>query len=201
MGLLGRWSYYTQNVLELGVLLASVLLPIRLLDAVTDPIIASLFDNYQPKRWGKYRMFMAIGSVLSVIPGLVIFCYPKTDSIPFGVTVVILSASYAVITIGNTIMQTATRAGQAIITQDPKQRPIYSLGQTIIGSVFVSAFISVVITSGLFGEMQDTFVWRFSIISLSVLGVILTQENLDAFTLLRNNHRLDFFKRNTYTFN
>lgn len=39
MSLVGKWSYYTQNVLELGILLATILVPMRLLDAVTDPLI------------------------------------------------------------------------------------------------------------------------------------------------------------------
>ena len=62
--MMGKWSYYTQNVLQLGILFASVHLPIRLLDAVTDPLIANLFDRYVKE--GKFRRFMVAGALLSL---------------------------------------------------------------------------------------------------------------------------------------
>ncbi len=66
---------------------------------------------------------------------------------------------------------TATRAGQAIITQDPKQRPLYALGQTV-SDALVSAFVSVVVTSNLIGSMQEPFVWRISIVVMSVVSIV-----------------------------
>lgn len=170
--LMGKWVYYTQNVLQLGVLFASILVPIRILDAITDPLVAALFDRVQPKR-GKFRLFMLIGSLMSVIPALIIFLYPvNPPGIPLWVSFAILGTCYAIVTIGNTILMTATRAGQAIITQDPKQRPVYSLGQTVSEAV-VMGFVTIVLTSGLFGEMQDPFVWRLSIVVLSVTSLVL----------------------------
>lgn len=170
MIMMGKWSYYTQNVLQLGIMFASIHLPIRILDAITDPLIANLFDKYNKP--GKFRLFMITGALLSLAPALAIFFYPVNPDIPLWVSFVILGLCYAVVIVGNTVLMTATRAGQAIITQDPKQRPLYALGQTV-SDALVSAFVSVVVTSNLIGNMQETFVWRISIIVMSVSSVLL----------------------------
>jgi Na+/melibiose symporter-like transporter len=168
--MMGKWSYYTQNVLQLGIMFASVHLPIRILDAVTDPLIANLFDKY--KKPGKFRLFMIVGAVLSFIPALIVFFYPVNPDIPLIASFLILGGCYAVVIIGNTILMTATRAGQAIITQDPRQRPLYALGQTVSEAI-VSVFVTIVVTSNLIGSMQEPFVWRLSIVVMSVVSFVL----------------------------
>ena len=168
--MMGKWSYYTQNVLQLGIMFASIHLPIRILDAITDPLIANIFDKYNKP--GKFRLFMLTGALVSLVPALIIFFYPVAPDIPLGASFAILGLCYAVVIIGNTILMTATRAGQSIITQDPKQRPLYALGQTV-SDALVSAFVSIVVTSNLIGSMQETFVWRISIVVMSVVSVLL----------------------------
>ena len=170
MTMLGKWSYYTQNVLQLGIMFASIHLPIRILDAVTDPLIANFFDKYDKP--GKFKFFMILGAVMSFVPALAIFFYPVSPDIPLIASFAILGFCYAIIIIGNTILMTATRAGQAIITQDPKQRPLYALGQTV-SDALVSAVVSIVVTSNLIGNMQEPFVWRVSIVILSVVSILL----------------------------
>lgn len=167
--MLGKWSYYTQNVLQLGIMFSSVHLPMRILDAVTDPLFASIFDRYTKP--GKFKLFMVVGAIMSFLPALVIFFYPVNPDIPLIVSYLILGACYAVIVEGNTILMTATRAGQAIITQDPRQRPLYALGQTV-SDALVSAFVSIVVTSNLIGNMQEPFVWRISIVVMSVVSIV-----------------------------
>ncbi len=171
MHLMGKWSYYTQNVLQLGVFLSSIVMFMTLLDAVTDPLIANWFDRFESKH-GKLRPFMLMGCIMSFVPAVVIFCYPVNAKIPLWATYAILTLMYAIIVVGNTITMTATRAGQAIITQDPGQRPLYALGQTVFDAI-VMAFVSLVVTGDIIGKMQDALVWRVSIMVLSVVSVIL----------------------------
>lgn len=168
--MMGKWSYYTQNVLQLGILLSSIHLPIRLLDAVTDPLIANLFDKYN--KAGKFKLFMISGALLSLVPALIVFFYPVNPDIPLWLSFLLLGLCYAVVIIGNTVLMTATRAGQAIITQDPKQRPLYALGQTV-SDALVSAFVSIVVTSNLIGDMQKPYVWRISIVVMSITSILL----------------------------
>ena len=167
--MMGKWSYYTQNVLQLGILFASIHLPVRLLDAVTDPLIANLFDRYHKD--GKFRLFMITGALLSLLPALIVFFYPGAPDIPLWASYVILGSCYAAVIVGNTVVMTATRAGQAIITQDPRQRPLYALGQTVTEAI-VSAFVTVVVTGNVIGGMQEPYVWRVSIVVMSVVSVV-----------------------------
>ena len=191
--LLGRWSYYTQNVLQLGVFLAAVILPMRLLDAITDPLIANWFDRFESK-WGKFRPAMLAGALLSFIPALIIFLYPVESDIPMWGTYIILSACYAIIVIGNTILMTATRAGQAVITQDPRQRPLYSLGQTVFDGI-IMMFVSIIVTGNVIGSMQEPTVWRVSIVILSVVSIVLV---LIAMVAIKNRDNPTYYQVTTH---
>jgi Na+/melibiose symporter and related transporters len=170
--LLGKFAYFVQNVLLFGPEFGAVLLIInRIVDAITDPIVAALFDGVR-RRQGKFRVFMLSGCILTVLPALVIFFYPvHPEGIPRWASFAILGVCFLLITLGSTILQTATKAGQAIITQDPKQRPVYSLGQTI-SEAFVSLIILIVIESDVIGGMQDAFVWQIAVSVLSVVCVL-----------------------------
>lgn len=171
MQLIYKWSYYTQNVLQLGVFLSSMVLPMTLLDAVTDPLIANWFDRFESKH-GKFRPFMLMGGLMSFIPMLVIYCYPVDSGLPLKATYAILTGCYALIIIGNTIVMTVTRAGQAIITQDPAQRPLYSLGHTVFDAI-IAGFVSIMLTSNIIGDMQDPRIWNITSIVLAALSLVL----------------------------
>ena len=151
--------------------MSSIVSVMVIFDAITDPIVANIFDKFESKH-GKFRPFMLAGCLLSVIPAIVIFCYPVDSGLPLWASYTILTVMYAIIVVGNTILSTATRAGQAVITQDPKQRPLYALGTTIFDAI-VMAFVSLVVTGNVMGEMQDPKVWRFAILVLSATSVIL----------------------------
>ncbi|MFI3141486.1 MAG: MFS transporter [Clostridia bacterium] len=175
--LIGKWSYFTQNVLELGILIALVSMAMRVLDAITDPIIASAFDNFKPKgKVGKCRIFMITGGLFTILPTTFVFFYPidwvNAHEIPFWVTVMLLAGAYSLYTIGATVLSIATGAGQVIITQDQGQRPLYALGATIVDSI-LAVFVSVVITGGLIGDMADQYVWKIASGILAVVSIVL----------------------------
>ena len=168
--IMGYWIYFTQNVLGLGVSLGLVVMPMVLLDAVTDPILASFFDRFESK-YGKFKPLMVIGAILTILPGLVIFMYPVQTSLPQWLDFTILTFMYIIIVIGTTLLKTTSRAGQAIITQDPRQRPLYAMGKTVFEGI-VMIVVTLIITSNLFGSMQDPKVWRISIIIISIIAAL-----------------------------
>ena len=171
MVLMGRWMYFTQNVLQLGAFLAVAVLPMTIVDAITDPIVANWFDKFESK-YGKYRPVMFAGYMLTVIPVLVIFLYPVNPNMPFWISYTILLAMNLTVVLGNTLRMTATRAGQAIITQAPEQRPVYAIGVTLFDGMIMGLF-SILIDSDLVGNIQEPFVWRFSVIFLAALSFVL----------------------------
>ncbi len=165
--IMGFWMYFTQNVLGLGVFLGLVITPMFLIDAITDPLMASFFDRFESK-YGKFKPIIAVGGIVTVVPGLVIFFFPAQTTMPNWLAFTILTAMYVLIVIGTTILRTTARAGQSIITQDPRQRPVYAIGKTVFEGVMMTT-ISLIITSNIFGEMQEPKVWHYSIVITSML--------------------------------
>ncbi len=187
--LCGYWDYYIQNVLELGTFLITASFITTIVDAVIDPFLATHFDRFESKH-GKYKPFMFVGCMLTVLPVLVIFCYPKTTAIPKEATFAILLLMNAIKAVGTSILMTVTTAGQAVITQDPRQRPLYSLGQTVFDAA-IAAFVTLVIKSNIFGSMQSTFVWRLAVLVLSLLSVVL---NIFAMVAISNRDNPTYYK-------
>ncbi len=167
--MMGKWVYYTQNVLQLGLFLALVITPMVILDMVTDPLLAVFVDRFESK-FGKFRPIMAVGTLLIIVPGIVIFTYPVETALPAWLDLTILIAMYVVLIFGFTTLGTAAKAGQAVITQDPKQRPLYSMAKTIFeGGVMIGA--TQILYGDFFGELQDPRVWRITIIILSLISI------------------------------
>ncbi len=119
-------------VLGLAMLFASFMVTgMRVLDAITDPIIGALMDKTNT-RFGKFRPFMVIGNAIMAIS--VLLLYVVTPLVPTSMmwlryTLFILL--YAVWVIGYTFQTSVTRSAQAVLTNDPKQRPLFTVFNTI----------------------------------------------------------------------
>ena len=50
----GRWAYYTQNVLQLGVFILVFGAPLVIVSILFNPIFAGWFDRFESK-YGKFR--------------------------------------------------------------------------------------------------------------------------------------------------
>ncbi len=169
--MMGRVAFYTQNVMLLGAFFIGAIVPVRICFVFLEPIVANMIDNFNSK-YGKLRPFMLFGCCLSLVPALVIFFYPIGANVEEIATYVILIACYALAQIGNIFLMGATRAGQAIITQDPKQRPIYALGETVFEGILMG-YMSLAIDSNIIGSKYEPLTYRVSIIFLGVLSFIL----------------------------
>ena len=120
------------NVLTLGTLFASVMVTgMRLFDAVTDPLIGALMDRTNGK-FGKFRPFMVIGNLIMAASILVL--YGLTPLIPASMMWARYAAFvglYAVWVIGYTFQTSCTRSGQTVLTNDPNQRPLFTIFNTV----------------------------------------------------------------------
>ena len=123
---------FGSNVLALGVIFASLMVTgMRLFDAVTDPIIGALMDRTST-RFGKFRPFMLIGNGIMALS--VMALYTLTPLIPASAQAlryVAFVLLYAVWVIGYTFQTSCTRAGQTVLTNDPNQRPLFTIFNTI----------------------------------------------------------------------
>ena len=123
---------FGSNVLGLGVLFASIMVTgMRIFDAFTDPIIGALMDRTNGK-FGKFRPFMIIGNLIMALA--IIAMYILTPFIPTDMTwarYAMFVLLYAVWVIGYTFQTSCTRAGQTVLTSDPKQRPLFTIFNTV----------------------------------------------------------------------
>ena len=127
-------SYVAQfgsSILKLGMFASIMVTVMRVADAVTDPIIGAMMDRTNTKI-GKFRPFMILGSAVMAVS--VVCLYILTPLIPetmmwarYAAFVVV----YFVWVIGYTFQTSCTRAGQTVLTNDPNQRPMFTIFNTV----------------------------------------------------------------------
>ena len=120
------------NILTLGTMFASVMVTaMRLCDAITDPIIGALMDRTNGK-FGKFRPFMVIGNIIMALS--ILAMYELTPLIPattMWARYVAFVGLYFIWVIGYTFQTSCTRSGQTVLTNDPKQRPLFTIFNTV----------------------------------------------------------------------
>ena len=119
-------------VLGLAMLFASFMVTgMRVFDAITDPIIGALMDKTNT-RFGKFRPFMVIGNGIMAISVLLLYVVtPLVPETVMWLRYTLFIALYAVWVIGYTFQTSVTRSAQAVLTNDPKQRPLFTVFNTI----------------------------------------------------------------------
>ena len=164
---------FGSNVLALGTLFASVMVTaMRLCDAITDPIIGALMDRTNGK-FGKFRPFMAIGNLIMAVSILVL--YGITPMIPDTMMWARYAAFvglYFVWVIGYTFQTSCTRSGQTVLTNDPKQRPLFTIFNTV-GSLLgmgVMQFLAPILAKNYEGGYSSAGFFR----TLAPVGIVMS---------------------------
>ena len=123
---------FGNKVLGLAMVFASFMVTgMRVFDAITDPIIGAMMDKTNG-RFGKFRPFMVAGNLVMAVS--VVLLYMITPMIPENMMWLRYAAFillYAVWVIGYTLQTSVTRSAQAVLTNDPKQRPLFTIFNTI----------------------------------------------------------------------
>ena len=126
----------------------------RILDAVTDTGIAYIFEKF-PTKYGKCRPFMIIGWVIEV--GAVYFMYGAAANHFKGVAgLVMFILIYIIYIIGYTVNNVAGSVMNAVLTNDPKQRPMLGFLQTIF-SYGVPILLSNVVTFSILPKYDNQY--------------------------------------------
>lgn len=168
---------FGNKVLGLAMVFASFMVTgMRVFDAITDPIIGAIIDKTNGK-FGKFRPFMVLGNIVMAVS--VILLYILTPLIPSNVmwlryTVFILL--YAIWVLGYTFQTSVTRSAQPVLTNDPKQRPLFTIFNTI-GSLVgmgVMQFVGPILAGDSFaGDYNQTWFAIMTPIGV-VVSIILT---------------------------
>ena len=119
-------------VLGLAMLFASFMVTgMRVFDAITDPIIGALMDKTNTK-FGTFRPFMVIGNGIMAISVLLLYVFtPMVPDTMMWLRYTLFILLYAVWVIGYTFQTSVTRSAQAVLTNDPNQRPLFTVFNTI----------------------------------------------------------------------
>jgi Na+/melibiose symporter-like transporter len=151
-------AYFASGVLGLGVaLVAGLIMSMNVLDGIIDPVVGWFIDRTNG-RFGKFRPFMILGNVVMAF-SLLLMClcqYAGTAKVPLFIF------AYVVHIFGYTFQFCITRAAQSALTNDPKQRPVFSAFDMVMNvilyvgvSMAVSNYLVVKhgdFTGALFGE-------------------------------------------------
>ncbi len=154
MILVGSISYFLVGIVGVAAVIAgSIVTIMRVWDGVTDPFIGMLVDNTNTK-FGKNRPFILIGNViLFVMTWLMFHVIPV---IPGGLRFVVFIVMYAIYIIGYTFQCVVTKSAQTCMTNDPKQRPIFTMFDATYNVLLMSIFWPVYLSGTLIPKFTLT---------------------------------------------
>lgn len=125
MMLVASISYFLVGIVGVGAVLAgSIVTIMRIWDGATDPLVGLIVDNTNTK-FGKNRPFIVIGQI--ILFAMTFLMFRIIPSIPSGARFVVFILMYAVYIIGYTFQCVVTKSAQTCLTNDPKQRPMFSM--------------------------------------------------------------------------
>ena len=168
---------FGSSVLGIAAVFASFMVTgMRVFDAITDPIIGALMDKTNGK-FGKFRPFMVIGSLIMAVS--VICLYVLTPFVPASMMwlrYVLFILLYAVWVIGYTFQTSVTRAAQPALTNDPNQRPLFTVFNTVgsLAGMGLMQFIGPILArDNIFGDYNQSWFAAMTPIGI-IISVVLT---------------------------
>ena len=167
---------FGENILGLIGFASIMVAGMRIFDAITDPIIGALMDKTNTK-FGKFRPFMVIGNLIMAISVAVLYILtPFIPATMMWARYVAFTLIYAVWVIGYTFQTSVTRAAQAVLTNDPDQRPLFTIFNTIgsmIGMGAISFVGPILAGDNLFGDYNESWFRVITPIGI-VVSIVLT---------------------------
>ena len=130
-------AYYMTGYVGVGVVVASTFITaMRVWDGVTDPFIGFLVDRTNGK-FGKNRPFMLIGNVLLAVTSYIML--HVTHKLPSGGRFFFFMIIYMIYIIGYTFQCVVTKSAQSCLTNDPKQRPLFTIFDGTYNAILFAA--------------------------------------------------------------
>ena len=175
MSAMAYLAVFSQNILGIAaVTIGLAITSMRIFDGITDPIIGFLIDKTETK-FGKYRPFMLLGNLILLVTVYLIFGVVPglEESMRFPV----LMGVYVIYVIGYTFQTACTKAAQSALTNDPKQRPLFTIFDSIYNAILfsVSALVVTSILPPLFDNgMLNPEMWKAVAVIFGGASFILT---------------------------
>lgn len=166
--------YLTGFVGVLVVTASSFAMFMRVWDGVTDPFIGYLVDKTNGK-FGKNRPFMIIGNGILLVTSFILFHVthklPENTTLRFAFFIVIAAIYY----VGYTFQCVVTKSAQTCITNDPKQRPIFSVFDGAYNTLmFVGFQMYSASLVGKYGSFYEAGLFHEMWLTIAVVSAIFT---------------------------
>ncbi len=155
--LVGSISYFLVGIVGVSAVLAGSLVTImRVWDGVTDPFIGMLVDNTNTK-FGKNRPFIVAGNVILFLTTWLMFHW--IPNMGQGMRFIAYIIIYAIYIIGYTFQCVVTKSAQTCMTNDPAQRPVFTMFDATYNVLAMSVFWSVYLSGTLLPKftLKSTF--------------------------------------------
>lgn len=184
--------FYLTDVLQIGgselVAVTIIMVAMRIFDAVNDPFMGMIVDNTKT-RWGKFKPWMAVGSLLWAFTSVLMFS-------DFGVTgwgfVVVFALTYIVFEIAYTINDISYWGMLPSLTRDQKERERIGVVARICANIgLFSVVVGIVPITKMLGEragsLQRGWFWLAVIVAaimliLQLLPILFTREKVQVQT-------------------
>ena len=150
--LLGLASYVANEGYGIATAVVGLILTAtRILDGVTDPIIAIIIDKMNTK-FGKIRILTALGWAIESLAVLMMYCWASGK----GHGIVLFVVLYCVYIIGYTLCNVTAQIVPAMLTNDPKQRPMVGVWSTAY-NYLIPMILNIVITVMLLPQYGNVY--------------------------------------------
>jgi Na+/melibiose symporter-like transporter len=155
-------AYYLTGFVGVAVVTASSFsMMMRIWDGVTDPIIGYTVDKTNGK-FGKNRPFMVIGQVILCVTSFILFhvthLLPESTAVRFAFFIIVAMFYY----VGYTFQCVVTKSAQTCLTNDPKQRPLFSIFDGVYNTLLFTIMAIVAANLGVkYGTMYSTEVFHY----------------------------------------
>lgn len=167
---------FGNNVLAIATVFASVMVTgMRVFDAITDPLIGALMDRTNGKL-GKFRPFMILGNAIMAFSVFMLYCIcPAIPEEQMWLRYLAFVGLYAIWVIGYTFQTSVTRSAQSVLTNDPNQRPLFTIFNTIgsMAGMGLMQFLAPIVRSNVADYDKAEF-YRFLTPIGIVISIILT---------------------------
>lgn len=186
-------TYFLTGIVGVGVVLAGTITTVmRMWDGVTDPFVGYIVDKTNTK-FGKNRPFIVIGNlILLVTSGLIFILIPNMPAlIRFPLYIVL----YMLYIIGYTCQCVVTKSAQTCLTNDPRQRPVFAMFDSVY-NVLLFAAVPILVTNVLMPKHGGSSafsnpaffidIWAYSAVLSSIFAVL-------AIIGLKRKDRLEFY--------
>ena len=191
--LIGQASYAASIGFGISTMIIGGLLTFtRIFDAITDPLLAFLYDRVNT-RWGKIRPLMLLGWAVQSLGIMAMFSWASSKGFGVGMFLV----TYMLYVIGYTIVNMTAQTLGPLLTNDPKQRPTVGVWNTVFNYIVPMAFTIILNTVLLpkYGQITVTETGGYAVnysqayltaaatvtVIVSLIGVILVCIGISAY--------------------